>query len=515
MVAASTPYAADAAIRLLESGGNAVDAAAAAAFALMVTDPPMTSLGGRTQMIFVRADGTATGIDGATESPAGVPPLAGEKEDREGYSVTPVPGNPAALAQAVEKFGRKKLAEVLAPAIGLAENGYAVTPAVGTIWLGYRERFARSAGMTLNYLKPDGSAFGPGEMYRNPRLAQVLRQIAAGGPRAFYRGAIAKQIVRDITAHGGYIREKDLSAYRALPAAINRTNYRGYEIVAIGRRAWGGTLVEMLNILDQFSFDKGEPTAEETEIVARTIARAIADRLEAMRSAQGATPAVSAEMISTREFARQRAEQIRSLLGKTAPSLAAPERQPEPHDTTHLAVMDAEGNAVSLTTSIGPRFGARVATAELGFIYAYSYRMHDIARPKLRDETEMTPTVVLRNGKPVLAIGAAGSERIPGAILQVISNLVDRGMDLEHAVTAPRIFCQGNKLQLDDRLPPSLSQSLGKRGFQIEVLTHTPAHHLGIVHAVQFDRGAGDFFGAADPVYDGKAAGPVAPPKIK
>ncbi len=515
MVAASTPYATDAAVRLLESGGNAVDAAAAAAFALMVTDPPMTSLGGRTQMIFVRADGTAAGIDGATQAPAGVPPLAGEKDDRQGYGAVPVPGNPAALAQAVKKFGRKSLADVLAPAIELAESGYAVTPAMGTIWLSYRERFARNPGTALNYLKPDGSAYGPGEMYRNPRLAKALRQIAADGPKVFYRGKIAREIVRDVTANGGYLREKDLSSYRALPAAINRTRYRGYEIVAVGRRAWGGTLVEMLNILEQFSFGKGEPSSEETEVIARTIAQSIEDRLAVMRPSREGTAAISAEVISTREFARQRAEQIRSLLGKSAPSLGAPKVHPEPHDTTHLSVMDAEGNAVSLTTSIGPRFGTRVATPELGFIYAYSYRMHDIAQPKLRDETEMTPTVVLRNGKPFLALGAAGSERIPGAILQVISNVIDHGMNLEQAVATPRIFCQGNKLQLDARLAHSLREILSKRGFDVEMLEHTPAHHMGIVHAVEFNRDSGEFLGAADPVYDGKAAGPAAPRKKK
>lgn len=513
MVAASTPYATDAGIRLLESGGNAVDAAAAAAFALMATDLSMTSLGGRTQMIFVRADGTAFSIDGATQSPGGVPPLAGEKDDRQGYQVAPVPGNPAALAEAVKKYVRKKLSDVLAPAIELAEGGFSVMPAMGTIWLSHRERLARDPGAALNFLRPDGTAYGPGETYRNPRLARVLRQIAADGPKAFYRGKIAKEIVRDVTARGGYIREGDLSSYRALPGAINRTIYRGYEILAVGRRAWGGTLMEMLNIFDHFSFGKTEPTPEEIEIVARTISQAIADRLEAMRPRQAGKLALTAELLSTREFARERAEKIRREIGKPAPSVDAPEPRPEPHDTTHLAVMDAEGNAVSLTTSIGPRFGTRVATPELGFIYAHSYRMRDTAQPNLRDETEMTPTIVLHNGKPFVALGAAGSERIPGAILQVLIRLLDNGQALEQAVNAPRIFCRGNKLQLDARLPATLAEAMRKRGFDVELLVHDPAHHMGIVHAVQFDRDSGEFFGAADPIYDGKAAGPDTPAK--
>jgi len=510
MVAASTPYATAAGVRLLESGGNAVDAAAAAAFALMVTDPPMTSLAGRTQILIFLCDGTVAGIDGSTQAPARIPPLA-SGEDRQGHQVVPVPGNPAALAEAVRKYGKKKLAEVLAPAIELAEHGFRVTPGIGSIWVSTRERLARNSGAAQSYLKEDGSAYQPGDVFSNPRLARALRQIAESGPKAFYRGAAAQAMVRDARENGGYLQPRDLREFRALRSVVHRTTYRSYEVLAVGRRAWGGTLMEMLNILDHFTLGPGEPTAEEIEILARSVAQAIADRPQEVGTLKPKPQGVPLEEISSREFAGRRAEQIKRQL-TTPPQAMAPDKPVEPGETTHLAVMDAEGNAVSLTTSIGPRFGARVASPELGFLYAHSYRMRSDPTPLARDETEMTPTIVLRNGRPVLAIGAAGSERIPAAILQVISNVIDRGQPLHAAVNSPRIFCLGNKLRLDARFSPTVAAALRRRGFDVEVTPHELSRHLGIVHAVQYDPRTGEYLGTADPVYDGAAAGPARSP---
>jgi gamma-glutamyltranspeptidase/glutathione hydrolase len=503
MVVAATPAAAAAGAQLLEQGGNAADAAAATAFALMVTDPPMTSLGGRAQILVRLADGTVAGIDGATQAPAVVPPLAGPQDDRTGFAVVPVAGNPAALAELVRKFGRKKLSDVLRPAITLAEEGFAVSPVVGTIWEETRARLARDPGAALLYLKPDGSAYRSGESYRNPRLAALLRRLAERGPQVFYRREIARQLAADVTARGGYLRESDLAAYRALPAVVHRTRYRGHEILAVGRRAWGGTLVEMLNILEHFPSGQSQPDPKEIELLARIIARAVADRLEASRPPRPGEERIPVEALTSPEFARRRAEEIRKALEQNVAPPSAP--SPRNGETTHLAVVDAAGNAVSLTTSIGPRFGAAVATAELGFLYAHSYRMRENPVPAARDETEMTPTIVLRQGQPFLIVGAAGSERIPAAILQVVRNVIELGMPLEQAVQAPRIFAQGRRALLDDRLPPALADALRQRGFEVVVQSHAPAHHFGIVHAILRDPATGELFGAADPVYDGAA----------
>lgn len=519
MVAASTPYAVAAGARMLEQGGNAADAAAAACFALMVTDPAMTSLGGRTQLVIYLADGAVAAIDGATESPAGVPPLAGKDDDRRGYQVVPAPGNPAALEMLVSKYGRLKLAQVMQPAIELAENGFAVTPAIAEIFSAEREKLARNLGAAANFLKPEGSTYAAGEIFKQPRLARTLKEIARRGPAALYRGALGKAMVRDVTANGGYVHESDLRAYQPLPGVVHRANYRGYEVLTAGRRAWGGTLVEMLHILNHFKIARGEPTALELEIIARTIAQAIADRPQQVGTLTSKPVGYTLEEMATPEFGRKRAGLVRKQLSQpaaTSPAQSNPEPIRDGHETTHLSVIDAEGNAVALTTSIGPRFGDGLATLDLGFLYAHSYRMDGEPTPRLRDETEQTPTIVLKNGRAVLALGGAGSARIPGAVLQVISNVVDRGWPLERAVAAPRLHCQGVNVRIHEGIAPAILAALRAAGLKLEVVKQAShARHVGIVHAVAFDPASGEFTGAADPAYDGAAAGPRSQPRKK
>ncbi len=517
MLATGNPFATAAGVKMLEAGGNAVDAAAAACFALMVADAPMTSIAGRAQIVIALRDGRIAGFDGATQAPAAISPLRDDQDDRSGYQVVPVPGNPAVLAEMVRRYGKLPLAAVLAPAIELAENGFAVTPSVARIWAAERDGLAATPGARENYLKPDGGAFTAGQIYRNRRLARVLRALAESGPDVFYRGWIGKAIADDVAKNGGFLRAADLGGYRPEAGVIVRTKYRGYEVVSLGRHAWGNTLVEMLQILGHFPVSGGEPKPEDAELLARVIWQALADRPQLLGSLKPKSHGLPLEKISSREFARERAAQIRDLM--RAPAAPAPvsmcwEPAVEHGDTTHIAVMDAEGNAVSMTTSIGPRFGARVATPELGFLYAHSYRMRSDPAPGERDLTEMTPTIVLRNGRPILALGAAGSEQIPGAILQVISNTLDRGYPLEKAVVAPRVSWSGKTLRVQSTFRQEIAGWLRARGFpQILIISGDMERHLGIVQAVQYDAASKTFSGAADPVYDGAAAGPLSPRK--
>lgn len=517
MLATGNPFATAAGAKMLEAGGNAVDAAAAACFALMVADAPMTSIAGRAQIVIALRDGRIAGFDGATQAPAAIPPLRNDQDDRLGYQVVPVPGNPAVLAEMVRRYGKLPLAAVLAPAIALAENGFAVTPSVARIWAAERDRLAANPGARENYLKPDGGAFTAGQIYRNQRLARVLRALAESGPDVFYRGWIGRAIADDVAKNGGFLRAADLGGYRPEAGVIVRTKYRGYEVVSLGRHAWGNTLAEMLQILGHFPVSGGEPKPEDAELLARVIWQALADRPQLLGSLKPKSHGLPLEKISSQEFARERAAQIRDLM--RAPAAPAPvsmrwEPAVEQGDTTHIAVMDAEGNAVSMTTSIGPRFGARVATPELGFLYAYSYRMRSDPAPGERDLTEMTPTIVRRNGRPILALGAAGSEQIPGAILQVISNTLDRGYSLEKAVVAPRVSWSGKALRVQSTFPQEIASWLRARGFpQILIISGDMERHLGIVQAVQYDAASKTFSGAADPVYDGAAAGPLSPRK--
>jgi gamma-glutamyltranspeptidase/glutathione hydrolase len=503
VVAASTPAAARAGAEILEAGGNAVDAAVATAFALMVTDPAMTSLGGRSQILAFLRDGRIVGIDGATQQPAGVPPL-GPGEDRTGYRIVPVPGNPAALLHFQKLHGKLPRGKVLEPAIRLAAEGFSVTPRIAEIWAEERPRIEPDPAARQHYLKADGSAYGAGDTYGNRALAGALRALAKDGPAGFYQGAMGRAIAREITAAGGYVHAEDLARYRPGDGAVVRTMYRGYEVLTLGRQAWGNTLVEMLNILGHFEIQRGAPRAHEFELLARIITQALEDRPQALGTLAPKPQGLPLELISSQEFARKRAEEIRRALAAPVLKVATPPADGEDQDTTHMSVMDAEGHAVSLTTSIGPRFGARVVSKQFGFFFAHSYRMRSSPEPGARDYTEMTPTIVLRGGHPVLAIGAAGSERIPGAILQVLSYVLDRGLPIEEAIRAPRVFsADARRIRLWNDTPQAALEELRRRGFAVDLVPREPRRHLGIVHAVARDPATGNLSGAADSVYDG------------
>jgi gamma-glutamyltranspeptidase/glutathione hydrolase len=265
-------------------------------------------------------------------------------------------------------------------------------------------------------------------------------------------------------------------------------------------------MVEMLNIQDHFPVSAGEPLPEEMLIQGMIIAQALEDRPQGLGTLAPEKDGLPLERLSSPEFATDRAALIRRRLSGEVP-LEAGGGPPDAHDTTHLSVMDAEGNAVALTSSIGPAFGAAVATPNLGFLYAHSYRMHSHPAPGARDDTEMTPTIVLDGGRPVLAIGAAGSQRIPVAIYQVVVNLFDRGFSLRRAVAAPRVYCVGERAWVESGLSEEVIDEFESRGYSVTI--DSAAFHLGRVHAVLFDPQRGRFNGAADPRYDGVTGTPV------
>ena len=485
-----------------------MDAAAAAAFALMVTDPANTSLGGRAQILIRLASGETVAIDGATEAPAGVPPLSGPADERQGFANAAMPGAPAALERMVRHYGRRSFAEALAPAIELAERGFEVPERLAETWARVTAQLARSEGAARVFLKPDGTSWRAGERFRQPALARLLRRLADEGARTLYTGPVAEAIARDMAAYGGYVTAADLAAYRPQDGLIVHTDYRGYDVASAGGRAWGNTLGEMLGILSHFDLRRGAPDAREVELLARVIAQSLADRPQELGTLKPKMDGFPLETLSSPAFAAERAERIRKALG--SPPAGPGGRAGEPEgDTSHLSVMDSLGNAVALTMSIGPSFGTRVATAELGFLYAYSYRMRSDPTPHARDLTEMTPTIVSRDGRPVLTIGGAGSERIPSAIMLVISNVIDRGYPLDRAMTAPRLAAVDTLIRLHPEFPEAVRRALEARGFTVQVIRHGEARHAGLVHAVQYDPVSGLFTGAADRDDAGSAAGPA------
>ena len=490
MISAPTPEAVEAGQAILEGGGNAVDAAAATAFALLVTDPQMASVGGRSQILIRLQDGSFIGIDGATQAPLRVdePWRVGH-----GYGTVPIPGSPAALEEMLREYGTLSLAEVLQPAIRLAAEGFTIKADLHDAFRLHEETLKRYAGTRVHFFKADGSPYSEGDVFRQPALARTLEAMARDGAGALYRGALADALVADMESNGGLIGHDDLAQYRPRPGEIVEGSYRGHPIVARGGNCDGASVIEMLQILEHFDlagYDITDP--EYIHIIAQALYLGVTDEY------------VPDWMQVSKAHAARRVREID--LEKTLPIPVRGGSAPE-GDTHHLSVVDAEGNAVAITQSIGPSFGSKVASPEMGFFYAYSYDMNDDPVPFQREKTSQSPTMLLAGGKPFLVLGSAGSARIPGSIVRTVVNVVDHGMSLWEALEARRWFIAENELRIETQgLESGTLEALERYRY---LLTPYPGidGYFARVHAVLVDPATGTLFGASDPRDYGGAGG--------
>ena len=490
MVAAPTPEAMEAGRSVLERGGNAVDAAAATAFALMVTDPLMASVGGRAQILVRFDDGSFAGIDGATQTPLRVDEPA---DLGHGYRTVPIPGSPAALAEMLWQFGTLSLEEVLRPAIRLAEEGFPVPADVHDALRTYQDRLTLYPGTRAHFYKPDGSPYARGETLRQPALARTLRTLAREGADALYRGSLADAFVADMEERGGLVRHDDLARYRPMEGAVVRGEYRGYELVARGGNCDGASVIEMLHILEHF--DLAGYRIEDPEyihIIAQALYVGLTDEY------------VPDWMQVSKDHAARRALEID--LSRALPIPVRGGDGPD-GDTNHLSVIDADGLAVAITQSIGPNFGSKVASPELGFFYAYSYDMNDDPVPFQREKTSQSPTMILKEGEPFLVLGSAGSSRIPGSIVRTAVNVIDHGMSLGEALAARRWFIAADGLRIEaDGLPTDALERLRELGYDLALYEGMDGY-FARVHAVMRDPITRVLFGASDPRDLGAAGG--------
>lgn len=489
MVAAPTPEATQAGLSVLEQGGNAVDAAAATAFALLVTDLVMASVGGRSQILVRLADGTYSGIDGATQAPLRVdqPWKIGH-----GYGTVPIPGSPAALEQMLREHGTLSLSQALQPAIRLAEQGFRVKKDLQDSFRANEANLRRYPGTVKHFFKADGSRYVEGDTLRQPALAHTLRILAEKGSDALYHGELADAFVADMERGGGLVRKDDLAQYRTRPGEIVEGSYRGHRIVARGGNCDGASVVEMLQILEGFDLARYAITDPEyVHILAQTLYLGSADEY-----------VPDWIQVSKAHADRRRLEIDLKKAWPTPVSGAAPEG-----DTHHLSVVDAAGNAVAITQSIGPSFGSKVASPELGFFYAYSYDMNDDPLPFQREKTSQSPTMLEQDGKLFMALGSAGSGRIPGSIVRAVVNVVDHKMALGDALGARRWFIDANELRIETAgLPPATLERLRALGYTLRPYEARDPYFAS-VHAVLVDPATGTLHGASDPRDYGAAAG--------
>lgn len=510
-VASAHPLATEAGVRMLELGGNAADAAVATAFAIAVVEPTMNSIGGRNQILIRLPDGTIRGIDGTTQAPMTYDPDTAPQAGY-GYAVVGVPGAAAGLLRLHAEYGSLPLATVMAPAIDYAENGFRVLPAEAGREAANAEHSAEFPGTAAIYLKPDGTPRRPGDMLVQKDYANTLRTIAAGGHDAFYKGEIARKIAADMQAHGGAVTLESLADYRAEDSRVVRGSYRGYEVVGLDVPSAGVVSIQALQIME--SFDPSSMTeaqwaavkGQALGIAAREL-RGLGTDTAAARATSKAWAARMAEGIEAPAGARRTV----SPPGRVDAPRPLPVQPDDRGNTTHMTAADGKGMFVALTQTLGPNMGSSVVTPGLGFLYASTlggYLGH--VEPGERARSSISPVMVLKDGVPFLALGAAGGGRIPPGVVQVISRVIDDGMTLADALAAPRVYMSGRTLEVETS--PGIGWTPAEvgemRALGLEIRENPGVGSFSRVHAIQYDAATRTWIAGADPDWEGSAQAP-------
>lgn len=534
MVSSAHPLATRAGQQMLEQGGNAADAAVAAGFALAVVENSMNGLGGRAQILLRTADGSVEGIDAQTE----LTDLYRQPWimlEFSGVDVVGVPGLVAGLVELHDRHGRLSLGAVMEPAIDYAKDGVDLLPGEASRHLRGEDAIRKDPVLAAVFLKDDAIR-GPGDRFEQPDLAATLKLIADGGHDAFYTGEIALRIDADMVARDGPLRARHLAAYQAREATLVSTSYRGYEVVGITAPGNGTAVIAALNVLgglpmSALSESQWAQTISETmsmvmeatvfddpndEDHARTISGQRADEFRAQLTI-GRRDLARAASSRTYRHDLQVAEMRMVDVDWSGASRGA-----DSHHTTHHTSIDAEGMVVSITQTLGPNLGAKVMTDGLGFLYAQTGgipRWLASQGAGDRPRTNIAPTIVLKDGEPVMALGAAGGLMIPPAIVQVISRVIDQGMALEDAIAAPRIAPKFSRIppgylreEADVETTPhngwSEEDLAAMRELGMALEGRRQYAMFGRVNAVGLDEKSGRWKGVADPDWEGSAAGP-------
>ncbi len=507
MVASAQPLASAAGLEILMAGGNAVDAAVASAFALGVVEPNATGIGGEGMMVIYLAEKKLTiSIDYRSMAP--LADMSKVKFGNEGHVSVAVPGTVAGLCMALEKYGTMSLAQVLAPAIRYARNGFIVSETLAQTIKDRFDPISKNEAL-LSIVAPDGLPLEAGQILRNPDLAITLEKIAAGGPDVFYKGEIADAIAADMAKNGGYITKADLAAYRAIEREPVRGTYRGYEIVSAPPPVGGLSVIEILNILENFDLASEPPLSpRNVHLMAEAMKRGFADN-----SAYIGDPAFTKIPIAgllDKEYARARAKEIDP--GKISPKINAG-TPPEHPSTTHLSVVDRHGNMVALTQTLSGFWGAAVAVPGTGIILNnemqnWSARGPNAYAPGKRMRTTIAPTIIAKDGKPFVTMGTPGAGRIISTMVILAVNLLDYGMGVQEAIESPRFYARDTEkdLSLESRVPAETKKWLASIGYSIK---EYPEFDLffGGAQAILVDLATGIMHGGADPRRDGAVFG--------
>jgi gamma-glutamyltranspeptidase / glutathione hydrolase len=497
MVVAQEATAARIGADILRRGGNAIDAAVAVGFALAVTYPRAGNLGGGGFMVIHCADGKDTTIDYRETAPAAIDDKsfldaqgnADPQKSRESALAIGVPGTVAGLALAEAKYGsgRFTLQELIQPAIELARDGIAVADDIADVLPHDFPRLSRWPSSAKIFAKADGTALVPGDRLIQTDLANTLLSIAQDGPQSFYEGPIAAKIATAAQAAGGVMTVDDFRNYRAIERSPIGGSYRDYEIVSMPPPSSGGiALVEMLNILEGYDLAKLDE-AQALFFIIEAMKRAYADRAYFLGDPD--VVKVPVARLTSKAYAAEWRAGIDPAHATAAkdihPTAAA---KPEGRNTTHFSVIDRFGNAVSNTYTLNFSFGVGMVAAGTGIVL--NNELDDFAAkadapnaygllgfaanapgPGKRPLSSMTPTIVLKNGKPFLVTGSPGGSYIINVVLQIVTDVIDRGMNIAQAVSTPRVHHQWmpDRVIVEPGLSDEIIKSLEAQGDEVSV----------------------------------------------
>jgi len=546
MVATVHPEASRAGVEIMQAGGNAVDAVVAVGFALAVVQPEAGNIGGGGFMLFRRPDGEVHFLDYREKAPAKatatmyldshgnvVPEMS-----TIGYKSVAVPGSVAGLAFAEQHWGKLGLKQVMEPAIRLAREGFVLDYQEAK---SFRDPHLAKFPDSYRIFQREGDYYQAGDVFKQPDLAKTLERIAAN-PDDFYHGELARDLAAAIQKGGGLITAEDLAQYTVKERQPIRGTYRGYEIISAPPPSSGGVaLVEILNILEGYDLAKeGDRSAESIHLIAETFQRAFFDRAEFMGDPDFSKIPV-AQLIDKRygnawretidphratPSASLRRPSIFSQLDSYARSHPQPISAAEPNHTTHYSVVDSEGNAVAVTTTLNDAFGSRVTAGGLGFLlndemddfsskpgvpnmYGLIQGPANAIGPGKRPLSAMTPTIVLKNGKLFLVLGSPGGPTIITTVANIFMGRVDYGLNIQQSVNAPRFHDQWmpDQIQIEGTgISPDTIGILERMGHKIKRGSED-GPYWGDAECIAVDETTGELLGASDGRNHGQAVG--------
>jgi gamma-glutamyltranspeptidase/glutathione hydrolase len=544
MIATSQPLASAAGLNVLQSGGNAIDAAIAAASVLAVVEPTMTGIGGDLfAIVYDAKTKTLRGLNASGRSAYAATPEAFAARKLTTipgggvYSVT-VPGVIDGWSALLSAYGTMPLSRLLAPAIDYARNGYAVSEIISEQWEASAGKLAADPAAARTFL-PHGHAPRPGELFANPNLAATLEQIATGGRDAFYKGPIAAAIVADMKRRGGLLDNRDFSEHTSDWVTPISTSYRGYDVYELPPNTQGFVTLEMLNILEGFDVKSlGHNSADYLHLLVEAKRIAFADRAAYLADPDFVPPAVLATLIS-KDYAAARRKEINPAhaapgyapgsikrvgsrpsaaaglgtpgdLGSSPDERAANLTGHDRGDTIYMTVADGNGNVVSLIQSLYSEFGSGIVAGETGIalhnrgaLFNLTSGHPDRIAPHKRPMHTLVPAFVMKDGRPWVSFGVMGGDHQAQGHTQVLVNLIDFGMNIQEAGEAARVHHGNGGLAVESAVPQSVRAGLAQRGHDVSESIGAYGGFQGIL----IDPQTGVLMGGSDPRKDGLAIG--------